>query len=85
MAGMKSIDEARDVLEEAALMTTETVKAFEAVLDAVGSAELPPWLFVLARQIRTWDDAAQTYIMAVHQHARPVLNDMENLSKTHQR
>jgi hypothetical protein len=25
MAGMKSIDEARNVLEEAALMTTETV------------------------------------------------------------
>jgi len=46
---------------------------------------LPPWLFVLARHIRAWDDASQAYMMAVHQHARPVLNDMENLSKTHQR
>lgn len=80
MAGMKSIDEARDVLEEAALMTTETVKALQAVLDAVGSDELPPWLFVLARHIDAWDKASQAYMMAVHHHARPILNDMERLS-----
>lgn len=80
MAGMKSIDEARNVLEEAALMTTETVKALQAVLDAVGSDDLPPWLFILARHIDVWDKASQAYMMAVHQHARPVLNDMERLS-----
>jgi hypothetical protein len=27
-----------------------------------------------------WDKASQAYMMAVHQHARPVLNDMERLS-----
>lgn len=81
MAGMKSIDEARNVLEEAALMTTETVRAFYGIVEAAGpDVDTPPWLFILARHIDAWDKASQAYMMAVHQHARPVLNDMERLS-----
>lgn len=81
MAGMKSIDEARNVLEEAALMTTETVRAFYGIVEAAGQdVDTPPWLFILARHIDAWDKASQAYMMAVHQHARPVLNDMERLS-----
>jgi hypothetical protein len=79
MAGMKSIDEARNVLEEAALMTTETVRAFYGSLKALMLTPRP-WLFILARHIDAWDKASQAYMMAVHQHARPVLNDMERLS-----
>jgi hypothetical protein len=78
MAGMKSIDEARNVLEEAALMTTETVRASTDIEGA--DIDTPPWLFILARHIDAWDKASQAYMMAVHQHARPVLNDMERLS-----
>jgi hypothetical protein len=78
MAEMKSIDEARNVLEEAALMTTETVRAFYGIVE---SADVDtPWLFILARHIDAWDKASQAYMMAMHQHARPVLNDMERLS-----
>jgi hypothetical protein len=79
MAGMKSIDEARNVLEEAALMTTETVRAFYGIVEGA-DVDTPPWLFILARHIDAWDKASQAYMMAVHQHARPVLNDMERLS-----
>ncbi|WP_058087007.1 hypothetical protein [Aquabacterium parvum] len=77
---MKSIDEARNVLEEAALMTTETVRAFYGIVAAGPDVGTPPWLFILARHIDAWDKASQAYMMAVHQHARPVLNDMERLS-----
>jgi hypothetical protein len=42
--------------------------------------DTPPWLFILARQIDAWDGPREAYMMAVHQHARPVLNDMERLS-----
>ncbi|WP_152987575.1 hypothetical protein, partial [Aquabacterium parvum] len=77
---MKSIDEARNVLEEAALMTTETVRAFYGIVAAGQDVDTPPWLFILARHIDAWDKASQAYMMAVHQHARPVLNDMERLS-----
>lgn len=81
MAGMKSIDEARNVLEEAALMTTETVRAFYGIVEGAGhDVETPPWLFILAIHIDAWYKASQAYMMAVHQHARPVLNDMERLS-----
>ncbi|WP_152987776.1 hypothetical protein, partial [Aquabacterium parvum] len=71
---MKSIDEARNVLEEAALMTTETVRAFYWIVAAGPDVDTPPWLFILARHIDAWDKASQAYMMAVHQHARPVLN-----------
>ncbi|WP_235513941.1 hypothetical protein, partial [Aquabacterium parvum] len=74
------IDEARNVLEEAALMTTETVRAFYGIVAAGPDVDTPPWLFILARHIDAWDKASQAYMMAVHQHARPVLNDMERLS-----
>ncbi|WP_058089041.1 hypothetical protein [Aquabacterium parvum] len=77
---MKSIDEARNVLEEAALMTTETVRAFYGIVAAGPDVDTPLWLFILARHIDAWDKASQAYMMAVHQHARPVLNDMERLS-----
>jgi hypothetical protein len=68
MAGMKSIDEARNVLEEAALMTTETVRAFYGIVEGA-DVDTPPWLFILARHIDAWDKASQAYMMAVHQHA----------------
>jgi hypothetical protein len=68
----------RNVLEEAALMTTETVRAFYGIVEGADVAT-PPWLFILARHIDAWDKASQAW-MAVHQHARPVLNDMERLS-----
>lgn len=81
MAGMKSIDEARNVLEEAALMTTETVRAFYGIVEGAGSdVDTPPWLFILARHVRAWDEATQAYMMAVDHHARPILNDMERFS-----
>jgi hypothetical protein len=44
MAGMKFIDEARNVLEEAALMTTETVRAFYGIVEGA-DVDTPPWLF----------------------------------------
>jgi hypothetical protein len=81
MAGMKSIDEARNVLEDAALMTTETVKAFYGIVEGAGT-DTPPWLFILATHVRAWDEATQAYMMAVHHHARPILNDMERLSRS---
>lgn len=76
MAGMKSIDQARDALEEALLDTTQIVEAFA---DLAGD-EQPPWLFTLWRRVRKIEELSQAYMEAVHQHARPVLNDMERLS-----
>jgi hypothetical protein len=68
---MKSIDEARNVLEEAALMTTETVRAFYGSLKALmltpPALAVHPW-----PDIDAGDKASQAYMMAVHQHARPV-------------
>lgn len=78
MAGMKSIDQARDRMEEAALLATETIRAMYSVLDAAHSADTPPWLFVLSRHIEAWNEAMGSYMDAVHQHARPVLDQIEN-------
>jgi hypothetical protein len=62
-------------------MTTQTISALDDLLAAVGDGTVvPPWLFVLSRHIAAWDDACDAYIMAVHHHARPVLNDMERLT-----
>jgi hypothetical protein len=61
-------------------MTTETVRAFYGIVEGA-DVDTPPWLFILARHIDAWDKASQAYMMAVHQHARPVLNDMERLSR----
>lgn len=80
MAGMKSIDEARESLEEAMLMAVSTVKACREVLDQLQIGDEPSWLFVLGRHIGAWEEASNAYMMAVHHHARPILNDMERLS-----
>lgn len=80
MAGMKSIDEARESLEEAMLMTVSTIKAHREVLDQLQIGDEPNWLFVLGRHIGTWEEASNAYMMAVHHHARPILDDMERLS-----
>lgn len=77
MAGMKSIDEARQLLENELLQLTMTVKAFN---DLAGEND-PPWLWLLKQRIDTVDELAQGYMMAVHEHARPVLNDLAKLTK----
>ena len=77
MAGMESIDRARNDLEEALLDTTQIV----AFADLAGDSQ-PPWLFTLWRRVRKIDELSQAYMMAVHEHARPVLNDMAALSKS---
>lgn len=82
MAGMKSIDEARDHMEEAALLTTETIRALYAVVEATKANDTPSWLFILARHVEAWDKAMNAYMDAVHQHARPVLNDLDALTRT---
>lgn len=78
MSRMQPIDDARSVLEDASLMATQTVKAFYAAFD--DAQEVPPWLFVLARQIDAWDTATRDYVMQVHMHARPVLGASDALA-----
>lgn len=77
MAGMKSIDDARVLLEESCLQLTMLVSAFD---DLAGDND-PPWLFLIRSRVKEIDDFAQAYMMEIHHHARPVLRDFEALSK----
>jgi hypothetical protein len=57
MAGMKSIDEARNVLEEAALMTTETVRAFYGIVEGA-DVDTAPGCSSWPDTLDAWDKAS---------------------------
>lgn len=71
MADIESIHQARARLEEASLLTSETIRAFHALLDeAQAGGDLltsPPWLFVLSRQVQAWQEASDAFVLAVHE------------------
>lgn len=82
MAGMKSIDEAGSVMEDALLDLTMTVRAFKEVLASCGEDQGgPAWLFVLDSKVDSVQRQVEAYLVAVHQHARPVLSDMDRLTR----
>lgn len=81
MAEMESIDQAGDALEESVFELVQVLKAFRELADEVGgpcsSATWPSWLFVMDARVGALERHTQAYRMAVHQHARPVLQAME--------
>ncbi len=78
MAAMESIDRAGADLEEAVLDIGQIVEAFA----QLAGDNQPPWLFTVWRRVRKVDELTQAYMAAVHEHARPVLNDMAALTKS---
>lgn len=82
MAAMESIDQARDALDDSVSELVLLLKAFREFGDEVGgpcsSASWPSWLFVMEARVDVLERHAQAYMMAVHQHARPVLQAMEH-------
>ena len=72
MAGMNFIDDARTVLEEDVMELNLLVKSFN---DLAGEND-PEWLWFFTRLASRIDASAQAYMMAVHEHARPVLNSL---------
>lgn len=77
MAGMKSIDDARVPLEEECLQLTTLIAAFS---DLAGESD-PPWLWLVRQRVAAVEERVQAYMTAVHEHARPVLNDMAKLTR----
>lgn len=74
---MKFIDEARVHLESE-LLDLETILKMTA--EAVGEVT-PTWLFVVEGRFARIQETANAYMMAVHEHARPVLDDSEFMAK----
>lgn len=77
MAGMKSIDAVRGVLEDELLELTSLVKVFS---DLAGKDE-PPWLWLISSRMEKVEKLIYDYITAVHEHARPVLDDLEKVTR----
>lgn len=78
MAGMESIDAAGRALEEAVLDFATIVR----VCDSINMDNPPDWLAMVFGRVLAIEDLVQAYMMAVHEHARPVLKDMAALSKS---
>ena len=68
--GMRSVDEARDGLEEALLEAAQVVEAFE----LVAGEDVPPWLFTVSRHMDRLHASAQAYMGAVHRNVRPLVD-----------
>lgn len=66
MAGMKSIDEALQPLEETMLHLDTLIKSYT---DLAGDND-PPWLWLVRSLVIDLDARVQDYIQAVHEHAR---------------
>lgn len=77
MAGMKSIDEALQPLEETMLHLGTLIKSYS---DLAGDND-PAWLFLVRNLVLDLDERVQAYSLAVHEHARPVLNDMARITR----
>lgn len=77
MAGMKSIDEALRPLEETMLRLDMLIKSY---VDLAGDNE-PPWLWLVHSLVFDLNNQVQHYAGAVHEHARPLLNDMANMTR----
>lgn len=71
MAGMDFIDDARTTLEERILELSMIVQTMWDLTS--GDNVTPSWLEVIYPRFQSIDEAAQAYMMAVHEHARPVL------------
>lgn len=76
MAGMKSIDEALRPLEETVLRLDMLVKSY---VELAGDSE-PPWLWLVNDLVFHLAEQVDAYSSAVHEHARPLLNDMAKLT-----
>lgn len=72
MAGIDIITTARGEFEEKLLDLTQTLE----MCDEIAGEKIPPWLFVLSRQVDRVRDSSQAYMQAVHRHATPVLLDL---------
>lgn len=77
MAGMKSIDEALRPLEETTLRLTMLIKSY---VDLAGDNE-PPWLWLVNDLVFDLDKHLEAYSGAVHEHARPILNDLATMTR----
>lgn len=77
MAGVESIETARDALEESVYGLVTLVEAFREMGDAAGgplsSAKWPAWFFVMQAHATAIDARTQAFVQAVHQHARPLV------------
>ena len=78
MAAMKFIDDARLHLEFD-LLDLETI--LKMTSEAIGDQVMPTWLFVIENRFSKIQETANAYMMAVHEHARPVLDDSEFMAK----
>lgn len=70
MAAMKFIDDARTQLESELLDLESILKMTS---EAAGE-ETPTWLYVVEGRFERIQSKASAYMMAVHEHARPVLS-----------
>lgn len=76
MAGMNFIDDARQPLEAAMLHLSTVVR----VCDSVNPENPPEWVSLLFPLVLDLESKVQSYMDAVHQHARPLLADMAKLT-----
>lgn len=77
MAAMDFIDTARLDLEEVMLALTSLIK----MADQLAPNDSPEWLFVVGNHVMAVEKKAVAYMDAVHQHARPILNDFSQINK----
>lgn len=73
MAATEFIDQAARVLEESVL----EAKSILEMCDQCAGDNTPDWLFIMRKKIMAIDDAAQDVMAQFHQHARPLLRDLE--------
>ncbi len=77
MAAMKFIDEARVHLETELLDLESILKMTS---EAAGEVT-PTWLYVVESRFARIQETAEAYMMAVHDHARPLLNEPAFMAK----
>ena len=80
MAGMKSIDEVRERLEESTLMLSELMEGVNELTNDL--PRTPPMLWVINRLWEAVQKDQEAYMRAVHQYARPILDDMAKLVRS---
>ena len=78
MAAMKFIDEARVHLESELLDLENILKMTS---EAIGEQVTPTWLFVIENRFSRIQETANAYMMAVHEHARPLLDEPVFMAK----
>lgn len=78
MAGIDLIHDARARLEDSLLNFESLVQSW---LDMTGESPSPAWLFLLKQHQAALSDLTYEYVHLVHQHALPLVKDMQAFTK----